>query len=741
MASRDDQGLAFATDARLEAWASRPWTVPAVLVLAAGLRLAHLLAFRHSPFFATLTLDARYYDLWAQRIAGGAWVGREAFWVDPLYAYVLAGAYAVGGHDLLWPRLLNIACGVATAWLAARIARRVWGSSLAAVAAALAVALFVPAIHFEAQVEKTALSVLLLAAALDGFLAGSGRAIALAGVALGLSVLARGNALAFLPLAAVALALGWDRDPGDPLTASAARRWRRAAVFLACAVPWILLATLHNYLASGELVPTTTNLGINLYLGNHAGNQYGYYEPPDFLHASTDSEAHDFRAEAARRGAGTLSDRALSAYWTRQTLAALAADPALALRRAVHKLQLALNDDEVPDSEDVVIVAAWSPLLRAPLLWFGQLIALATLGAVVGWRRRAVRVLVAVAVVYLASLLPFFIFARLRIQLLPPLAVLGGGALAWLAATVRARQGRPLAIVAAILAAAALVTWHQPAWMAQRRIGSLAIGWHNMGAGFAEHGQREQARDAFARAAAIDPAAVPASLRMLATYYREDGDYPRAEETLRQLIAVRPDSRSARSALDALYAVMLADPRWRDDAALARRRAAFASGGTGSGASSGSGGVAAAPPPVVAAAPAGARWQLAGDERGRFVATLAAQPPGTGAWIAFDGRDAAARTLAQQLAAAFTAAGWSVRGMSEAPFPLRAGLFVFAADETPSPAAAAVTTALEAAHLPAAVASGYRDYATDRRRADPTWSGFQLAPDQDFLIAVGRPAS
>ncbi|MFN8644219.1 MAG: glycosyltransferase family 39 protein [Candidatus Binatia bacterium] len=299
MARRDESGLAFATDAALEGWAGRPWVLPLVLALAAALRVAHLLWFRDAPFFATLMLDARYYDRWAQRIAGGEWVGTQAFWVDPLYAYAIGVLYAVAGHDVLLPRLLNLGCGVATVWLVHRIARRVWGSQAAAVAAALLVALFVPAIHFEAQVEKTALSVLLLAAALDAFLIGTTPALAVAGIAAGLSVLARGNLLAFVPLAAVALLLGWEREPGDPLAAG--RRWRRAGLFLACALPLIALATWHNWAASRELVPTTTNLGINLYLGNHAGNAYGYYEPPDFLHPNT--EARCRTSAPKRRGA------------------------------------------------------------------------------------------------------------------------------------------------------------------------------------------------------------------------------------------------------------------------------------------------------------------------------------------------------------------------------------------------------------------------------------------------------
>jgi 4-amino-4-deoxy-L-arabinose transferase-like glycosyltransferase len=731
VARRDDSGLAFRTDAALEASAGRPWVLPAVLLVALALRVAHLLWFRDSPFVAALTLDARFYDQWAQRIAAGEWVGGQAFWVDPLYAYVLGVAYTWAGHELWLPRLLNLACGVATVWLVARVAGRAWGSRAAAVAAALCATLFVPAIHFEAQVEKTALSVLLLAVALDAFLIGTTRAVLVAGLALGLTVLARGNALAFVPLAALTLVLGWDREPGDPLIATARHRWRRAGLLLAGALPCIALATAHNWAASGALVPTTTNLGINLYLGNHAGNQYGYYEPPDFLQPNTESERPDFRAEAERRGAGTLADPALSAYWTSAAWQAVLEAPGLAVQRTARKLLLALNGDEIPDSEDVAIVAAWSPVLRAPLLWFGQLLPLAALGALLGRRRRAVRILAAVAVVYLASLLPFFIMARLRVQILPPLAVLAGGTLAWAIAALRARQGRPLALGAAVVGAVALIAWYQPAWMAERRVGSLAIGWHNLGAGFADRGQRAAAIDAFSRAAAINPAAVPASLRMLATYQREDGDYPRAEETLRQLVAVRPDSRSARAALDSLYQQMLSDPRWRDDAGLARRRAAFAGGGSGS---------APRPAAMAPAAPPPVR-QLDGAAAERLRAALAGQPAAGKAWIVFDSRDAAARALAGQLGAGFAAAGWPVHGPHEARFPLRSGLFVLAADDEPSPAAAAATAALDAAQLPATVASGYRAYAADRRRVDPNWTGFEFAPEQEFVIAVGRPSS
>ena len=427
-------------DPVLEEKASVWWLLPLVIGVLIALRLGHLVRLYDSPFASSLVLDARAYDEWARLIATGAWVGPDAFWVDPLYAYFLGAIYGVTGHGLLLPRLANMTFGVLTAIVAARIAWRCWGSRLAVVLTALMVGIFIPGIHFEGQIEKTALSVMLLVVGVDLFLVGTNGAILAAGLVAGLATLARGNTLLLLPLAALVLALGWDRERGDPLVANSRERLGRAALFLAAALPLISLATLHNYLATGELVPTTTNFGINLYLGNHPANLYGYYDPPDFLHHSTSRELPDFHAEATRRAGQKFTDRTLSDFWAGQTWKVIKADPGMAAARIVHKLQLAVNRDEVPDSDDVVLVAQWSPVLRSPILWFGQVLPLALLGAVIGWRRRSVRIVLAVTATYVLSLLPFFVMARLRIQLVPFLAVLGSGALVWILSMLRRGQ-------------------------------------------------------------------------------------------------------------------------------------------------------------------------------------------------------------------------------------------------------------------------------------------------------------
>jgi hypothetical protein len=45
---------------------------------------------RSAPFFTVLMGDSHGYDEWAQRIAGGEWLGHEVFYQAPLYPYCSA---------------------------------------------------------------------------------------------------------------------------------------------------------------------------------------------------------------------------------------------------------------------------------------------------------------------------------------------------------------------------------------------------------------------------------------------------------------------------------------------------------------------------------------------------------------------------------------------------------------------------------------------------------------------------
>ena len=66
---------------------SRPgrfWlALAAAAALALVLRLAYLTELGGTPVLAGLMGDSRSYDAWAQRIAGGEWLGTEVFYQTP----------------------------------------------------------------------------------------------------------------------------------------------------------------------------------------------------------------------------------------------------------------------------------------------------------------------------------------------------------------------------------------------------------------------------------------------------------------------------------------------------------------------------------------------------------------------------------------------------------------------------------------------------------------------------------
>ena len=78
------------------------------------MRLLHIWQIRAAPFFAALMGDSHGYDEWAQRIAGGDWLGREVFYQAPLYPYLLGVIYAIAGHSLLIVRIVQALIGSAS---------------------------------------------------------------------------------------------------------------------------------------------------------------------------------------------------------------------------------------------------------------------------------------------------------------------------------------------------------------------------------------------------------------------------------------------------------------------------------------------------------------------------------------------------------------------------------------------------------------------------------------------------
>lgn len=145
---------------------------------------------------------------------------------------------------------------------------------------------------------------------------------------------------------------------------------------------------------------------------------------------------------------------------------------------------------------------------------------------------------------------------------------------------------------------------------------------------------------------------------------------------------------------------------------------------------------------VVAAAPPRARTSPDGklDEttRATLERVLSRAPSGSPAWIAAPQSDPRALALAQDMAGVFTKAGWRARPVRRTAVRVKPGTYLFAADEQPPAYFETARQALEEAGFAPTVATGYRQYYEEKKRSDPKFTGFPFAPEQSFLLVLGR---
>ncbi len=525
------------------------WGLAGVVALAALVRLGYVAELRATPWFTQLVVDPEYYDAWAQRIAAGDWLGSGgAFYMDPLYPYVLGALYAVAGRDLLLARLLNVACSVGACALTAELGRRVGGRTVGLLAG-LGLALYEPDVFHCGELDKTALSMLLVSAFL--VLACDRRRAARlgAGFVLGLAALTRANLLVFAPLGALAIV----RDPTAPARGT---RIAAAALFLLGFALALAPATLRNRLVGGVWVATTTQLGQNFYTGNNPENPYGAYGVVSFVRANPHFEEADFRAAAEARVGRALGPGEVSRYWLGAGVAHVLAEPGFALRAFARKAALFWNDFEISDSQDQYLMERESRVLRLPLLGFGAIAGFAVLGLVASGRRRSVRLLGEYVIAYGATVVAFFVFARYRVQVVPALMVLTALGVMAFATRVRAGAWGPVARAAALVIVGS--------WLSFRTIGLFTPDHPNVvemrmrrfANVYATAGDADRAIAALQEAIPGCTHGCPWALKDLVELYRTSGRVEEGIEYLERFVRRYPAQRDAPEYLAELRAAI-----------------------------------------------------------------------------------------------------------------------------------------------------------------------------------------
>lgn len=442
------------------------WALVIPATVAFAYASGHLTWYGGTPLGQVPVLDEQEHLHFAEAIVRGT-LPPEPFYRAPGYALLLAllrtlGVPAAG----LFPAalVLGVVLHAVNAALAAQIARRLFASSAAALAAGLLFALHPVFVHYSTQALDAvpALTCFLLGLALlTPALTRPADAPAplwlwaAASVSWAVAVIFRPNYL--LPWGLLPVLAVWILRPGRRLRAAAAAAAGAGAIVFALVAAW-------QGRLSGEASFLPWQGPYNLWAANQPGTHGRYYVQrvslPPALAAQNPARAESIFLYQQEKGSAPPDLRTLNAHWRTRFLDHVRQHPLAWLGLLARKTYALLNDWEQYNNKTFAFHQARSPWLRWNPLGWGLLFVLSLAGAAhLAHTAPASRAPLAVITAACAlSVVLFFVSARFRLPLAALAAILAGGALAAPLCWRAWPRPRQLAF-AAILPLAAAVTF------------------------------------------------------------------------------------------------------------------------------------------------------------------------------------------------------------------------------------------------------------------------------------------
>ena len=501
-------------------------------------------------------LDGAYYIQWGQSLAAGSATQTGAYYLAPLYAWLLGAFFTIFGDNIAWLYLLQHVTLVSVAALLAVVTRDLAGE-VAGLATAALLLLYHPALFFASRPLGEPVAMLLLVIAIWCLMRKPPVAWAAAGVAVALSALARPNFLLVIAAWSILGLVVLLRQRGSSDAKDLSRR-RRAGFALALAGVFVVLGPVivRNWRASGHLVPISANSGMTLFHGNGPGAKGIGVLPPGFsgLVSQQRQEATQLASQQVGRA---LDDVEADRWWGRQAVQARMADPIDSLMLQLRRTGLLISNREL-DLDYAPSIDA-NPWRRATPLPFALLIGLAAGALIASGPRRSGGWIVWTAVIACAATpLLFYVSSRYRLPTALLLAVPAGIGVA----QILSSRGRRRLILLSVIGTVTLVSVLLPTQQVARTARAIALA--NRGTSWKQIGDLARAEQDMQDALATDPNSAPA-LFSLGILLAQQGRPAEAEEHYRRALSIRPSFVEAAQNLSSL---MIGDGRAQEAVAL-----------------------------------------------------------------------------------------------------------------------------------------------------------------------------
>jgi len=452
-------------------WCARDtWLLIAVLGVALTVRVIYVLQLRACPYFDQETMDAGYHDAWARAIARGESFQDGPYFRAPLYPWFLGVVYQVTNVNYLAVRLIQAVIGSLSCGLVYFIGRRIM-CRVAAFAAGLACALYWTIVYFDAEllipVVATFLNLLLILSLLRAYERRTLMRCGMAGLLLGLSALARPNVLLFAPFVVIWLALSRSDDataPSERRIRAGRSSWLAAGVFVAAMFAPIVPVTIRNRV-QGDWVLISSQAGVNFFIGNNQAADGMRVHVPGLR--SSIREIYDGTQRVASQDAGReLSPSQVSSHYFGKALTWMRSNVADAARLMGRKLRYFWSRSEILNNKDIhFLTDRYTPIVKLLPVGFwlvGPLGLMGLAASIVSTDRWRLFGLWGFVLVYMVSVVLFFVTARFRLPVLPVLALLGAFGVQFVWIAIRESHWKRAVGVGAVLIPAILVV-AQPA--------------------------------------------------------------------------------------------------------------------------------------------------------------------------------------------------------------------------------------------------------------------------------------
>jgi tetratricopeptide (TPR) repeat protein len=508
----------------------------AILLIGTILRIIFLLEFSATPFYLHPTLDARYYDLMARSVASGRLIQERAFFMGPLYPYIIGLLYKIFGTAPVIPRIFQMALGLGCCLLLYILGRKIFSPSAGLIAAAL-YALYKPALFYEQTLlSETSMAFFILVFLWIFIKSEEGKnpfQWLVAGFMLGISCLFRGNTLLFAPAIIIWMAVTGYRDSGKIISE---RTIKQAILFSVGVIAGVAPATLHNYLAERDFILITSNSGFNFFIGNNE-NASGRFVMPPLVDMDQDPSGR--RIAEGVLGRSPLRSSEVSHYWRIRALNFIRKYPARFTKLLFLKCYYFWGRAEIAQIYSMEQMKELMPALRWHLVNFTLVgpLALIALGLFLLKPDRRKMLLLSIIIMYMISLIPFFITARYRIPIIPLLCLVGAYTIELMATWVRERRWKNALIAAGIWTLFIFILNDSGVRMEKEE----ATQYHNtLGLIYKSEDRITEAIAEYQKSLSIQPTAY--ALANLATLYHDRKDFMQAIHLYWEAIRLEPDN-------------------------------------------------------------------------------------------------------------------------------------------------------------------------------------------------------